>query len=124
MTGRNVRPVEVMESESAIAKWRIGMAVIGALVSVLLSLLVVNSYHSVDLADNANNIAMEAANYNKVQDERQANLQKEADANQAVGVAITANLAQVTLQIARLADKIDQLENTQKELIQRSRPRQ
>lgn len=125
-----MRPLQAMESESGIAKWRIAMLAIGTLVSILGatgSVLLALLLGSANTANVNASHAIAAA-----QAEREYNLKQDSKINLAVTnqatmqsalATLTSNVSALTLQVAHINDRQEQLSESQKTLIQNSRPK-
>lgn len=111
-------------AESVTGKFMMNLValIFGGVLTVLTSLILVNMMGFRDTANLALKTAQAAANNNTVQDLR---LSEEdaarAETKQTIG-AMQGTIRVHDLQIQKNTDSIDRIDNTQKQLLQRSRP--
>lgn len=92
-----------VESEGAIAAWRIAMAIMTLIMSALLSLILTG-------INKTNNIAEAARDNNNRQDQSIALLQAQTQSLQRVSDATVASLQSITLTITRNGDRLENLD--------------
>jgi len=121
--------ITAMGSDTGIAKWRIAMLVIGVLVSilgavgsVLLTLLLSTASTANANALRATNIAQAEHEYNLQQDAKISLTISNQASIQAAMTTLTANVSALTLQVAHISDRQDSHTEAINSIIQRTRP--
>jgi hypothetical protein len=105
----------VMESPSGKALWKIVSGVMAAIITALLALILAG-------INTTNTIAQSARDNNYRQDQSIALLQAQTTSLQRVSDATVTSLQAMSLQMTKNSDQLEQLNDAQKALIQRTRP--
>ena len=123
---RDVHGTEVvnqaLESRAAKNAAKIMAMVLAAVITTLLAFILAGVNGTNANSEKALNIAQAGNDYNFKQDQAIALLQQQTASDKVTQSTTVASLQVLVIQVTKLADKVEQMDDTQKEILSHSRP--